>query len=46
MNQSDYHLAQLSEADRDKLTSLEKEMGKILIAWENEHSPEGETKNH
>ncbi|MFG6149230.1 hypothetical protein [Halobacillus sp. B23F22_1] len=38
MNSNDYHLARLSEAEEEKLASLEKELGKILIAWEDEKS--------
>ncbi|GGF13519.1 hypothetical protein GCM10010954_10310 [Halobacillus andaensis] len=38
MNSNDYHIANLSETEQEKLASLEKELGKILIAWEGEQS--------
>ncbi len=33
---NDYQLATLSETEREKLETLEKEFGKVLIAWEGE----------
>ncbi|WP_159462177.1 hypothetical protein [Halobacillus sp. Marseille-P3879] len=43
MNKGDYHLARLTETEREKLSSLEKEIGKVLIAWEGDQPFHKET---
>ncbi|WP_256371059.1 hypothetical protein [Halobacillus sp. Marseille-Q1614] len=38
MTNEQYHLAQLTDEEREKLTNLENEFGKVLIAWEDERA--------
>ncbi|MFC7061457.1 hypothetical protein [Halobacillus seohaensis] len=39
MKEEQYQLADLSETEREQIEVLEKEFGKVLIAWENEQTP-------